>query len=250
MIAILFSPAIAEGKKKSVELILPERKTTDPGWGDADDLKNLEILKKIDSKHSEKRLREASEFYRKAIENFQNAEKLALSKREEYESMQFPEDRYEWQKRERRELQEKEIAKILWDARNFSIQYLIRGMDSIDSIQNPRIIQSENFRELKAGLYREYIKHQYSMKNYNQTIDMANRYILLDDIYYNESEPHRILAVCYEKLEESAKKNKKADLADGFREKKKHHLITYAELHYGKESEEYQTILEKIMKDY
>lgn len=235
-------------KEKSVELLIPEK--TDPGWGEIDTSRYLEILKRIDPKNSQSKLEEASNLYRRAVESFRNTEIAIERKREDYNLAQYPEDRYEWQKHARKEAQERELNRMLIEGRNTSIQYLIRGMDILDSIENPRIVQSPAFKDLKAGFYREFIKHQYALKNYTLALDMANRYILLDDSHYKEPEPHKILAVCYEKLEQFASKNKKYEQLEYYKEKKKNHLITYAELRYGKDSDEYLTIMDKILKDY
>ncbi|WCL48049.1 FcpA-related putative periplasmic flagellar protein [Leptospira sp. GIMC2001] len=234
-----------------VELLIPNSERIDPGWGSGtEDFRNLEILDKIDETSSERRFKEAARDYRISIDIFQNTESSIESKKEEYEQEVNPQDRYEWQKRAREDARNRELAKLLNDGRNQAVQYLIRGMTTLDKIENPTVKSQASFLDLKAGLYREYAKHQFSMKNYIPVTDILLRYIQLNEKYEKESEPHKILAFCFEKMQMSALKNKKYEIADDFKEKKNRHLITFAELHYGKSSTEYQTISEKVMKDY
>jgi hypothetical protein len=51
-------------------------------------------------------------------------------------------------------------------------------------------------------------------------------------------------------MEQGASKNKKTFIAEEYKEKKKQHILSYAEVQYGKDSKEYESIFEKVMKDY
>jgi hypothetical protein len=236
--------------KSKVETILPDFHKNDPGWGsDSGLFKTPDLIENVDETSSQDRLKEAMTAYNSAVEMFQLAEMEVEKKREDHSQETNLEDRYEWQKQAREEARKKEYSKIILDGRNNSVQFLIRGMKALDKIENPKVKESKSFLEVKAGLYREYVKHQYSMRNYIPTIEMLTKYISLDDKYYNESEAHKILAFCYEKLEQSYLKNKKISLYEEFKEKKKRHLLVYAELHYGKDTAEYATLVDKVMKD-
>ncbi|MCC5813180.1 MAG: hypothetical protein JJT78_00360 [Leptospira sp.] len=250
----LFSGAIYSQKKeewKSSELILPDNPDYDPGWGSGtNDFKNLKILQSVDPSQSSEWLEKAGEEYREAVETMNRVNSEVENKREDYAAEKNPEDRYEWQKKAREDARERELARLLANARNTSIQHLIRGMKHLENIENPTIRESETYIDLKAGLYREYAKHQFAMKNYVQVADILNRYIQINDKFYNESEAHKLLSVAYERLESVAKKSRKTQLSYDLKEKKKRHLVTYAELHYGKESHEFQRIMDAVMKDY
>ncbi|PJZ88197.1 hypothetical protein CH368_12870, partial [Leptospira levettii] len=63
-------------------------------------------------------------------------------------------------------------------------------------------------------------------------------------------EPHRLLALSYEKMEQTAFRSKNQELYYEFKELKKKHLLRFAELHYGRESKEYAAIEEKVGKDF
>lgn len=251
LIFILPGYAYSQKKGNQVELLIPDSETTDPGWElKPDSFHNLEILDSVDEKKSKEKFEKAAEDYKYSIESFQSVQKDIENKREDFLLQVNPEDRYDWQKKARKDAQERELKRLLMEGRNHSIQFLIRGMNKLDEIENPKVKESDSFLDLKAGFYREYAKHQFAMKNYVPVTDMLSRYILLDDRFYKESEPHKLLAVCYEKLEESAAKNRRKKLSMEFKEKKKRHLVTYAEIHYGKDSREFQRIMDKVMRDY
>ena len=119
---------------------------------------------------------------------------------------------------------------------------LVKGMVTLDKIENPSAVTSQVYIDLKASIYREYIKHQLRMKNYNQAMDMIEQYISLGDTYKKESEPHKLLAVCYEFNERQASKYKKDSIAKKFKRKKNQELLLYSELAYGKDSAQYKKI--------
>lgn len=237
-------------KDEKVELIIPDSGKTDPGWGiDKKDFQNLDILEGIDETSSQKRLKDAATDYRSAVELFQAAQKAIDTKQEDFAKEVNPEDRYEWQKQAREDARARELARMLYEARSQANQYLIRAMIHLDKIENPKTKTSETYIDLKASVYREYVKHQFAMKNYIPATDILLRYIALGDKFYRESEPHKLLAHCFERLEQNALRNKRYQSVEEFKEKKKRHLITFAELQYGKESPEFQRIAEKVDRD-
>jgi len=123
---------------------------------------------------------------------------------------------------------------------------LVKGMAALDKIENPAAVTSQVYIDLKASIYREYIKHQLRMKNYNQAMDMIEQYVSLGDSYKKESEPHKLLAVCYEFNERQASKYKKESIARKFKRKKNQELLLYSEIAYGKDSTQYKRIQKRI----
>jgi len=234
-----------------LEQILPTKPEKDSVWGsEPETFKDLEILDLVDEKSSQRKWKEASSSYSLAIQGFEDAVRSIEKRREEASKEVFYEDRYEWQKKARAETREKEFAKQLSEARNQSVLHLIRGMGLLDKIENPKVKESDAYIDLKAGIYREYIKHQEAQKNYLQAVDFLERYIALDDRFEREPEPHRLMALAYEKLESFAEKGKKTVLAEEWKELKKRHLMRFAELYYGKESQEYSAIASRVARDY
>ncbi|PJZ45310.1 FcpA-related putative periplasmic flagellar protein [Leptospira brenneri] len=234
-----------------VESILPTAPESGSPWGDdASKLESISILNLIDEKNSQKRWQDANKEYSTAIDQFELGRKTIEKNREESKKEVFYEDRYEWQKQIRRENKEKEFQKQIFDLRSQTVAKLIKGMNLLDKIENPKVKESAPYLDLKSGIYREYIKHQEAFKNYLQVIDFTERYMELSSKNEAEAEPHRLLALSYEKMEQTALKSKNQELYYEFKELKKKHLLRFAEIHYGRESKEYAGIEEKVGKDF
>jgi hypothetical protein len=234
-----------------LEQILPTTPEKGSNWGtDPDAFKEIEILDLVDENNSQRRWKEASSAYSAALQSFDEAMKAIQKKREEASLEVYYEDKYDWQKKARADNREREYAKQTAEARNFAVNQLIKGMNLLDKIENPKVKESESYIDLKAGIYREYIKHQDANKNYMQSVDFLERYIAMDDRFEKEAEPHRLLALAYEKLESFANKTKKKNYEEEWKELKKKHLIRFAELHYGRDSKEYYAIMERVARDF
>ncbi|MCZ8156043.1 MAG: hypothetical protein O9264_07985 [Leptospira sp.] len=250
LILLLFLTGSVQSDSTKVEQILPTSPDKNSPWGaDPERFKEIQILDLIDESTSQKRWKEANREYSIAIESFENAIKVVDKKREDAAKVVYYEDRYEWQKKSRNDAREKEFQRQIYEARNQANSKLIRAMALLDKIENPKVKSSDPYLDLKAGLFREYIKHQDAFKNYFQTADFLERYIALSEKHEKEAEPHRLLALSYEKLEATATKAKNPLMAEEWKENKKKHLLRFAELHYGKESKEYLAIEEKVAKD-
>lgn len=234
-----------------VESILPSRPESGSPWGDStQSIGTIPVLEFVDEKNSQKRWSDASKEYSLALEGFESGKKGIDKRREDFKKEVFYEDRYEWQKVTRKENKEKEFQKQLYELRTQTTLRLVKAMNLLDKIENPKVKESDSYIDLKSGIYREYIKHQESFKNYLQVIDFTTRYIELSSKNEMEAEPHRLLALSYEKMEQTAFRSKNQELYYEFKELKKKHLLRFAELHYGRESKEYAAIEEKVGKDF
>jgi hypothetical protein len=250
LLSILVGSMCLSAESSKVEQILPGSPEKGSPWGDGPErFKEIEILDLIDETSSQRRWKEANREYSLAIESFENAIKNIEKKREEAKKVVYYEDRYEWQKKARSDTREKDLQRQILEARNQANVKLIKGMAILDKIENPKVKGSEPYLDLKAGLFREYIKHQDAYKNYLQSADFLERYVSLSEKHEKEAEPHRLLALAYEKLESAAWKGKNNPMAEEWKEAKKKHLLRFAELHYGRESKEYTAIEEKVAKD-
>jgi len=247
---LLGSNFAISAESTKVEQILPTTPEKGSLWGDGPErFKEIEILDLIDESTSQKRWKEANKEYSIAIESFDQTMKKIEKKREDAKKVVYYEDRYEWQKKSRSDALEKNFQRQILDARNQANLRLIKGMSLLDKIENPKVKASDPYLDLKAGLFREYIKHQDAYKNYMQSADFLERYVSLSAKHEKEAEPHRLLALAYEKLEGAAWKGKNSSMAEEWKEAKKRHLLRFAELHYGRESKEYSAIEEKVGKD-
>lgn len=246
-----FAKDVSPNVDTRVESILPTSPESGSPWGEnALATDTIPVLDLVDEKNSQKRWSDASKEYSLAIDGFEQGKKNIDKRREDFKKEVFYEDRYEWQKVARRENKEKEFQKQLYDLRSQTTLRLVKAMNLLDKIENPKVKESPSYIDLKSGIYREYIKHQESFKNYLQVIDFTTRYIDISSKNELEAEPHRLLALSYEKMEQNAFRSKNQELYYEFKELKKKHLLRFAELHYGRESKEFATIEEKVGKDF
>lgn len=251
LIGISFSLHAVDPKTdEKVELIIPDSKKPEGSWGkEADEVEAFQDIKIIDDLSEEStvaKMEEARTHFNTSLAIFKAAEKQIKDKRELASKESRPGDKYEWQKRARQLELEREYRRISLEGRKNSVMELIKGMNSIDKIENPTMIESPVYRDLKASLYREYIKHQFRMKNYNQAMDIILMYLKLGESYEKEAEPHKLLAICYEFNERQAARYKREGLREEFKSSKNKHLLRYAELAYGLESKQYETIKKKV----
>lgn len=237
----------------NVELLLPESKKPEGLWGkeagEIETLGDIKILEELSEESSQIKLEEARKFFNIAISGYRSTELTITKKRKDFESEVNLQDRYKWQKKAREVNRDRELLRITVEGRQNAISFLIRGMNFIDQIENPALRNSAVYLDLKSSLYREYIKHQFALKNFSLTIDMLERYLALGKNFEAESEPHKLLAVCFEKQEVQALKYKKESLMLSLREKKIEHLLRYAELAYGKESKQFERVAEKLARE-
>jgi hypothetical protein len=234
-----------------VELIISDPKKKPEGsWGkEADEVEAFQDIKIIDDLSEENtiaRMEEAKNHFNTSLAIYKASEKLIKDKREAALKESKPQDKYDWQKKTREIDQDRESKRISLEGRKNSVMELVKGMVALDKIENPSAVTSQVYIDLKASIYREYTKHQLRMKNYNQAMDMIEQYISLGDTYKKESEPHKLLAVCYEFNERQASKYKKDSIAKKFKRKKNQELLLYSELAYGKDSAQYKKIQKRI----
>ena len=249
----IVSPYIYSDTKSDdkVELIISDPKKKPEGsWGkEADEVEAFQDIKIIDDLSEENtiaRMEEAKNHFNTSLAIYKASEKLIKDRREAALKESKPQDKYDWQKKTREIDQDSESKRISLEGRKNSVMELVKGMVALDKIENPSAVTSQVYIDLKASIYREYTKHQLRMKNYNQAMDMIEQYISLGDTYKKESEPHKLLAVCYEFNERQASKYKKDSIARKFKRKKNQELLLYSELAYGKDSAQYKKIQKRI----
>lgn len=234
-----------------VELIISDPKKKPEGsWGkEADEVEAFQDIRIIDDLSEENtiaRMEEAKNHFNTSLAIYKASEKLIKDKREAASKESKPQDKYDWQKKTREIDQDRESKRISLEGRKNSVMELVKGMTALDKIENPEAVTSQVYIDIKASIYREYIKHQLRMKNYNQAMDMIEQYISLGESYKKESEPHKLLAVCYEFNERQAAKYKKESIARKFKRKKNQELLLYSEIAYGKDSAQYKKIQKRI----
>lgn len=248
--AFLPCSTILKSEDKVELLISDPKKKPEGSWGkEADEVEAFQDIKIIDDLSEENtiaRIEEAKNHFNTSLAIYKASEKLIKDKREAATKESKPQDKYEWQRRSREMDQDKEYKRISLEGRKNAVMELVKGMAALDKIENPAAVTSQVYIDLKASIYREYIKHQLRMKNYNQAMDMIEQYVSLGESYKKESEPHKLLAVCYEFNERQASKYKKESIARKFKRKKNQELLLYSEIAYGKDSTQYKRIQKRI----
>lgn len=245
----------ADKQDDKVELIISDpSKKAEGSWGkEADQVEAFQDIKIIDGlseENTKERLEEARNFFNSSLAIYKATEKSIKEKREQHQKEKDANnrDRFEWQKKARDQNMEKEFRRMSYDGRKKAVMELVKGMDALEKIENPAATASQVYIDLKASIYREYIKHQFRLKNYNQSRDMLEKYLLLGPTFIVEAEPHKLLAMCYESQEKEANKYKNDELISKIKEEKNFHLVRYAEIAYGKDSSQFKKIEKKVSK--
>ena len=159
-------------KEDKVELIISDPKKAEGSWGkDADEVEafqDVKIFDDLSEENTKVRLEEARDFFNSSLAIYKATEKSIKEKKEllAKEKETNTQDKFEWQKKARDSTMEKEFKRMSLEGRKKSVIELVKAMNALDKIENPDAITSPVFIDLKASIYREYIKHQFRLKNY------------------------------------------------------------------------------------
>ncbi|EMY14874.1 hypothetical protein LEP1GSC043_4153 [Leptospira weilii str. Ecochallenge] len=193
--------------EKKIEILIPDGSNGESNWGkDSLQFEDLDILGDASEENSKSLFEKAKENFLNSVDRFQKTNDLVNAKRKEFDQQTFEADRYEWQRKNRRENFERSLTRDLNKSRSDSIHLLVSSMNSLEKIQNPKVKDTETYRDLQANVYREYIKHQLALKNFPQAMDLLERYIQIGNKYYEDSEAQGFLANCYERAYRLSKK--------------------------------------------
>ncbi|TGM06391.1 hypothetical protein EHQ76_05720 [Leptospira barantonii] len=251
---ILHSPLILFGEQvpneKKIEILIPEGSDKESDWGkDGLQFQDLDILGNASEENSKTLFEKSKEDFLTAMDRFRKANDLADSKRKEFDQQTFEADRYEWQRKNRKENFERSLTRDLNKARSDSIHLLVASMNSLERIQNEKVRDADAYRELQAGIYREYIKHQLALKNFLQAMDLLERYIQIGTKFYEDSEAQGFLANCYERAYRLSKKNRDDQSREKYDILRKKHGLLYAEYKFGKNSPDYKEFSRELFRD-
>lgn len=260
LIVLAISPALysqnPEDELNSVKLIISGSKDAEGGtWGKETDeaklYKNVKIFDEISEDHSKELLKASAKYFNDSFSGFQKYQQKAKEKQEEFDKnpKYFKSGEGDWREKEEKVNQEKQINTIVSKGRKEAVDNLIKAMNTLDKIQNPSVRKNNVYIDLKASIYREYIKHQFNLKNYNQASDIIEKYMKLSEVHEREAQPHKMLAICYEYNQKYAAKYKEKGVYEHFKNLKYEHLLRYTELAYGRESSQYDRVLKKISRN-
>ncbi len=236
--------------EKKIEILIPDGSDGESDWGkDSLQFQDLDLLGDASEENSKSLFEKAKEDFLSSVDRFRKTNDFADVKRKEFDRQTFEADRYEWQKKNRRENFERSLARDLIKSRSDSIHLLVSSMNSLEKIQNQKIKDSESYRDLQANIYREYIKHQLALKNFLQAMDLLERYIQIGNKYYEDSEAQGFLANCYERAYRLSKKNRDDQAREKYDILRKKHGLLYAEFKFGKNSADYKEFSRELFRD-
>jgi tetratricopeptide (TPR) repeat protein len=195
---------------------------------------------------------------RLALANYQTGKSIIVKmrenvqrSREESEEQLRLNEKWYWQTLDRKTKEEKKLSQEKRTAKLKAVTYFTKAVFHLDDIDNPRVKESKQYKELLSNIYRDWAMAQYDLGNIPQIIDVLNRYIALDPEYEKLSEPHKYLASAYafqEKIMANAG-NETSDDYLKFKRLKNKHLLRATEIMYGKDTPEYNRVMEIVNKD-
>ncbi|MEM7180570.1 MAG: hypothetical protein AAF518_06645 [Spirochaetota bacterium] len=246
----------SEDELNSVKVIISGSKEAEGGpWGKEDDqkksFKDVKIFDDINEEHAKNQMKQAAKQFNESFKIFSKAKEDKEKKEQEFSKRvyYFRKTEGNWREKEAKRKEKAILDSIIIKGRRQAITKLIKAMIAIDRIKNRNVISNNVYIDLKASVYREYIKHQFNLKNYNQSADILEKYIGLSETYEQEAQPHKMLAICYEYNQKYAAKYKENNIYQHYKNLKYEHLLRYTELMYGKDSSQYNRVLKKVTQN-
>jgi hypothetical protein len=199
----------------------------------------------------------ANNKYRLALSSYQSGMNTVLKMREgvdlyrkEQAEKKRMNEKYYWQKMDRRSREEAYVHKEKMAAKLAAVTYFTKAINHLDEIANPDLRERKEFKTLLSAVYRAWVMSEYDTDNLPQCIPILELYLEIDD---NELEypAHKYLASCYAFEEKTLKNYGKAstDQLAKMKYKKNLHLLRATELKYGKGSIEYKYIVDLVNRD-
>lgn len=211
----------------------------------------LDELVKLNDEYAQNKLRLALANYQTGKSLIQKMRESVQRFREESEETLRLNEKWYWQTMDRKNHEEKKINEDKRTAKLKAVTYFTRAVRHLDEIENPKVRESADFKALLSNIYRDWAMAQYDLGNIPQIIDVLNRYIALDRKYEEIPEPHKYLASAYgfqEKILEKYGAGTDQDII-AFKKLKNKHLLRATEIMYGKDSPEYNRIMETVNRD-
>ncbi len=204
----------------------------------------LQILDQLDPKNSEKYLKSAKNNYDIVMKIIQEAKKEVNQVPEIYQNLP---EKHEWQIREKQERIKKKQNDIMTQAYSKAKVYVIKGLQDLEKIKAPKILETEYYVNLKSNLLRHFVLLQLSLQDISGIIPSIEEYFALREKHKVEAQPYKILAYCYQYLEKtSLKSNASEEVVLYYKKLKYKNLLQYVILQYGKDSPQYNFLKKEI----
>lgn len=247
-----FSKQAKEDEKQVLETTFPESSSLsqeEKTWPESDispDFTELQIFDRIDPEKSLEAVKKARLFYLESVKTVREGEEEAKSLEEKINALPV---QHEWQRLERQQNLKRQQSLARLRARQKAIGFTVRALETLDQVKNPGVLASSYYKDLRAKTIRQYVRLQLSTGNISGVIEMIHDYFELKESHKQESEPYRVLAIVYRKLELMAQQRKAEKEFNEYKRLKNENLLKFTELAYGKDSNEYDYIREQIRRD-
>jgi hypothetical protein len=208
----------------------------------------LKVLDDVSSESSLKRMDAARRQYKESLQTLRAGEIAALAEKEKRRTAQSTSGE-QWREDEWKERVERHMEGVRSRYRAQAVGRLVKAIQLLDSIQNPSVLASDTYLELKSNVYRQYVKQQFKSRNLQYCVEILEAYLKLRPQNGSEAEAHRLLAACYRHQEVISERMQDHPGSREFKKKKNSHLIKYALLAYGAESPEYAAIERNVQRD-
>lgn len=208
---------------------------------------DLRILDIFDPQKSEKNLKLAKENHDHALKIIKETKNEMESVKELYKNL--PENQL-WQIKEKQEKIEKKQKEIRIKNYQKAKIFVIRGLENLGQIQSEKVIKTEYYINLKSNLLRQFVILQLNLNDFSGIISSIDEYFTLREEHKKEPYPYKILAYCYQFLENSSKKsNASNEIIYNYKKLKYKNLLEYVILKYGKESQQYQMLKKEVEQE-
>ncbi len=160
-------------------------------------------------------------------------------------------ERWYWQEIDRKNQEERKIAKLKWDAKLKSVTYFTRAINHIDNIQFQEVRKDQKFLNFQTMLFRVYVSSQYDLGNYKPCIPVLERYIAMNDQNKKDVWAYKYLASCYGYMETTVAKSSSApeSVQLQYKQFKNRYMLQAVEIQYGVDSPEYKHLQEIVQLD-
>ncbi len=193
-----------------------------------------------------------------ALSNYQNGKSIINHMRKEVErfmeestNARHFDEKWYWQVMRRKAKEQRITNRMKRKAKLEAVTHFTKAIHNLDEIISKRITESEEFKELIANVYVDWVIYQYDLGNIPQCIEVLNRYMEIDPKYEQEIMAHNYLASAYGFREKVLLKYNGGteQVRLFYKRKKNQHLLRAAELKYKKGSPEYEQMVEIVNRD-
>mgnify|MGYP005853166573 CR=1 FL=1 len=247
-----FSKEAKEDEKQVLEATFPESSSVseeEATWPESDispDFPELQIFDRLDPEKSMEGVKRARLLYLESVKAIKEGEHEAKALEEKINALPV---QHEWQRREREQSLARQQSLARLRARRKAIGFTVKALETLDKVKNPGIMASSFYKDLKAKTIRQYVRLQLSTGSISGVIEMIHAYFDLKESHKQESEPYRVLAIVYRKLELMAQQRKAEKEFNEYKRLKNENLLKFTEMAHGKDSNEYDYIREQIRRD-